>query len=156
MSHFNNDLSLSKRLGYWMRLERKSPQVVFILKYFLNMNVKLSAGVRVCVVSTKLEEKNIQVYCYLDVQNKRIGFEFYRNLTLLLWWSDEAKYWRWLSRSWAQERRGRSMVGRYTLKGRSKYDSVVSLHSSSSDMFRYIYTNLRKILVLRKLSKNIL
>ena len=58
--------------------------MVFILKYFLNMNVKLSAGVRVCVVSTKLEGKNIQVYCYLDVQNKRIGFEFYRNLTLLL------------------------------------------------------------------------
>ena len=39
-----------------MRLERKSPQVVFILKYFLNMNVKLS-GVGVCVVSTKLEEE---------------------------------------------------------------------------------------------------
>ena len=30
--------------------------MVFILKYFLNMNVKLS-GVGVCVVSTKLEEK---------------------------------------------------------------------------------------------------
>ena len=45
-----------------------------------------------------------------------------------------------------------------TLKGCSKYDSYdsVSLHSSSSDMFRYIYMNLRKIPVLRKLSKNIL
>ena len=50
----------------------------------------------------------------------------------------------------------RSQFGRYTLKGCSKYDSVVSLHSSSSDMFRYIYMNLRKILVLRKLNKNIL